>query len=59
MTEQTELQRFVTAQDAVYADVVAELNAARKTSHWMWFVFPQLPRTGSQRHGNQVRSCVC
>ena len=42
----TELQRFVTAQDAVYAGVVSELNAGRKTSHWMWFVFPQLVGLG-------------
>lgn len=42
-----ELQRFVAAQDAVYADVVSELKAGRKTSHWMWFVFPQLRGLGS------------
>ena len=41
-----ELQRFVAAQDAVYADVVSQLNAGRKTSHWMWFVFPQLRGLG-------------
>ena len=41
-----ELQRFVAAQDAVYADVVSQLNAGRKTSHWMWFVFPQLRGVG-------------
>lgn len=37
-----ELQRFVDAQNPVYADVVAELGAGKKESHWMWFVFPQL-----------------
>lgn len=41
-----ELQRFVTAQDAVYANVVSELTAGRKRSHWMWFVFPQLRGLG-------------
>lgn len=42
-----DLQRFVDAQAPVYAQVLAELRAARKTSHWMWFVFPQLAGLGS------------
>jgi uncharacterized protein (DUF1810 family) len=36
------LDRFRKAQAAVYADVVDELRAGRKRSHWMWFVFPQI-----------------
>jgi uncharacterized protein (DUF1810 family) len=40
------LQRFVDAQDPVYDQVVAELRAGRKRSHWMWFVFPQLVGLG-------------
>ncbi len=40
------LARFVAAQDPVYDDVVAELAAGRKRSHWMWFVFPQLAGLG-------------
>ncbi|OBK25649.1 DUF1810 domain-containing protein [Mycobacterium asiaticum] len=42
-----DLQRFVDAQDRVYEDVVQELRAGRKRSHWMWFVFPQLRGLGS------------
>jgi uncharacterized protein (DUF1810 family) len=42
-----DLRRFVEAQDAVYAEVRAELGAGRKRSHWMWFVFPQLRGLGS------------
>jgi uncharacterized protein (DUF1810 family) len=41
-----DLERFLQAQDTVWADVVAELAAGRKTSHWMWFVFPQLQVLG-------------
>ena len=37
-----DLQRFVAAQAPVLAQVLAELRAGRKASHWMWFVFPQL-----------------
>jgi len=42
-----DLQRFVDAQAGCYADVVAELRAGAKTTHWMWFVFPQLRGLGS------------
>ena len=41
-----DLQRFVDAQARVYASVTAELGAGLKTSHWMWFVFPQLKGLG-------------
>ena len=41
-----DLDRFITAQDPVYADVLAELAAGDKRSHWMWFVFPQLRALG-------------
>ena len=32
---------FVQAQEPVWAQVCAELRAGHKSSHWMWFVFPQ------------------
>lgn len=35
------LERFVEAQEPVIERAMAELRAGRKTSHWMWFVFPQ------------------
>ena len=43
-----DLERFVRAQDEheTYAQAVAELRAGRKTSHWMWFVFPQIAGLG-------------
>jgi uncharacterized protein (DUF1810 family) len=40
------LERFVQAQEPVIERVVAELRAARKASHWMWFVFPQIQGLG-------------
>ena len=42
----TDLDRFVSAQATVIEQVCAELRAGRKTSHWMWFVFPQLAVLG-------------
>jgi uncharacterized protein (DUF1810 family) len=47
MDDPYNLARFVTAQQSVYARVLAELAAGRKQSHWMWFVFPQLQGLGS------------
>ena len=34
-------QRFLDAQGPIYAEVLAELSAGKKLSHWMWFIFPQ------------------
>lgn len=42
-----DLERFVSAQAPVYARACAELRAGRKTSHWMWFIFPQIAGLGS------------
>jgi uncharacterized protein (DUF1810 family) len=44
----TDLGRFVTAQESrrTYESAVAELRAGRKTSHWTWFVFPQIAGLG-------------
>jgi len=43
-----DLERFVAAQDdgGTYDAALRELRAGRKTSHWMWFVFPQLAGLG-------------
>jgi uncharacterized protein (DUF1810 family) len=40
------LQRFIDAQAPVYEQVLRELRAGRKTSHWMWFIFPQIAGLG-------------
>jgi uncharacterized protein (DUF1810 family) len=48
-------EHFIAAQDPVYAQVLAELRAGRKQTHWMWFIFPQLRALGrsatAQRFG--------
>lgn len=41
-----DLDRFVKAQEPVFERVLAELRAGEKTSHWMWFVFPQIRGLG-------------
>ena len=37
---------FVLAQEPIYDRVLAELQAGRKASHWMWFIFPQITGLG-------------
>ncbi len=40
------LERFVEAQEDVFAEVLAELRAGHKRGHWMWFIFPQMKGLG-------------
>ena len=46
MTGSFELDRFVAAQQGVMDAVRNELRRGRKTTHWMWFVFPQVAGLG-------------
>ncbi|AIT07840.1 calpastatin [Sphingomonas taxi] len=40
------LDRFLSAQALVHDQALAELRRGRKTSHWMWFIFPQIAGLG-------------
>lgn len=40
------LERFLEAQNETYERVLEELRHGRKTSHWMWFIFPQIRGLG-------------
>lgn len=40
------LNRFLKAQEGVYQSVLSELKRGRKSSHWMWFIFPQMAGLG-------------
>lgn len=46
MDDPFDLTRFVGAQEPVYARVLDELRAGRKTTHWIWFIFPQAKGLG-------------
>jgi uncharacterized protein (DUF1810 family) len=46
MSDPFNLERFVAAQAGVIEAVQAQLRAGRKTSHWMWYVFPQIEGLG-------------
>lgn len=40
------LDRFLDAQQGDYAAALAEVRRGRKTSHWMWYIFPQIAGLG-------------
>ena len=46
MSDTFDLHRFVEAQLPVFDRALHELQAGRKTTHWIWFVFPQLRGLG-------------
>jgi uncharacterized protein (DUF1810 family) len=62
MSDSYDLERFITAQQRgdSYEAAVRELHAGHKTSHWMWFVFPQLRGLGrsamAERYGIASRA---
>ena len=41
------LDRFVQAQTLMYPSVLKQIQNGKKTSHWMWFMFPQLRGLGT------------
>jgi uncharacterized protein (DUF1810 family) len=41
-----DLNRFVEAQESVYSAALTELQAGKKQTHWMWFIFPQIDGLG-------------
>lgn len=49
MSDLYDLDRFVRAQNlgATYEHAVEQLLDGNKTSHWMWFVFPQIAGLGT------------
>jgi uncharacterized protein (DUF1810 family) len=47
MSDPYDLQRFVDAQNPVFDQVLSELRAGHKRSHWMWFIFPQIRGLGA------------
>ena len=48
-----DLDRFVQAQQHVYAGVLEELRRGRKSGHWIWFIFPQIAGLGRSSMSQQ------
>jgi uncharacterized protein (DUF1810 family) len=46
MKMETNLQRFIDAQQSSYQTALTEIKTGRKRSHWMWYIFPQVQGLG-------------
>ena len=46
-SDQYDLDRFLGPQSRQYHDALSEIKAGQKTTHWMWFIFPQIDGLGS------------
>ncbi len=46
MKDMDELERFRRVQAQSFDAALAEIRRGRKTSHWMWYIFPQLRGLG-------------
>ena len=53
MSDAYNLHRFLDAQELVHDTVLAELRAGRKSSHWSWFIFPQIAGLGHSAMAQQ------
>ena len=53
MQKSYDLERFVEAQADCYEQVTRELRVGRKSSHWMWFIFPQIAGLGHSEMARQ------
>lgn len=59
VTDIHHLQRFVDAQAPVFEEVRSELRAGRKTSHWIWFIFPQIKGLGHSATAREFAISSC
>ncbi|MBV8738992.1 MAG: DUF1810 domain-containing protein [Alphaproteobacteria bacterium] len=53
MSDPYDLQRFIDAQNTIFDQVLSELRAGHKRSHWMWFIFPQIRGLGASSMANR------
>lgn len=42
MSKETNLERFISAQEKSYPIALSEIKKGKKQSHWMWYIFPQI-----------------
>lgn len=46
----TDINRFLRAQEGVYETALAEVKAGHKRTHWIWYIFPQMRSLGHSRN---------
>ena len=47
-----DLMRFLDAQNKLYLTAYSEIKKAKKQTHWMWFIFPQIKGLGTSSLAN-------
>lgn len=47
---ESNLERFIKAQEQIYQIALEEIKKGKKTTHWIWFIFPQLKGLGHSEH---------
>ncbi|MFN5346073.1 MAG: DUF1810 domain-containing protein [Bacteroidota bacterium] len=47
-----DLDRFIQRQESVYTNALNEIKSGYKSSHWIWYVFPQLKGLGKSELSN-------
>lgn len=52
MENNSELGRFLSAQENDYLTALGEMGRGKKRSHWMWYIFPQIQGLG---HSSMAR----
>lgn len=40
------MERFIEAQQTKYATALSEIRSGLKTTHWIWYIFPQIQGLG-------------
>ena len=53
MTDNNELIKFLDAQNQVYLKAFSEIKKGKKSTHWMWYIFPQIKGLGSSETAKQ------
>ena len=42
----SDLSRFISAQQQSYKTALKEIRNGKKSSHWIWYIFPQIEGLG-------------
>lgn len=48
-----DLSRFITSQQSYYQAALAEIKSGKKTTHWIWYIFPQIKGLGRSAMSQQ------
>jgi len=46
MYDEKKLNRFLIQQEGLYKIIIEELRRGEKSTHWIWFIFPQVKGLG-------------